>query len=102
MPPLKSEFKNPEVIDSVSDCDSSEKPSTSATTTDKSPKLNSTRPPVEIIISDTDSDSDSDSESQEYINMCSRKPTRPVMFVPKNTREALKAKLMDIPSCSKK
>ena len=102
VPPLKSEYENPEVTNSVSDVDSSVKPSTNTNTSAKSPKLNSTRPPVDIIISDSDSDSDSDSENLEYIKMCSRKPTRPVMFVPKNTREALKAKLMDIPSCSKK
>ena len=70
VPPLKSEFKNPEVIDSFSDCDSSLKPSTSATTTVKSPQLNSTRPPVEVIISDSDSDSNSDSENR--ISKCAQ------------------------------
>ena len=43
----------------------------------------------------------SDSENQELIRMCSRKPTRPTMFVPQSKRGALKAKLLDMPCCSK-
>ena len=45
--------------------------------------------------------SDSDSENQEFIRMCSRKPTSPTMFVPQSKRDALKAKLLDMPCCSK-
>ena len=45
--------------------------------------------------------SDSDSENQELIRMCSRKPTRPTMFVPQSKRDELKAKLLDMPCCSK-
>ena len=63
-------------------------------------------PPNEKTIAVTDeivlSDSDSDNENQELIRMCSRKPTRPTMFVPKAKRDVPKARILDCPSCSVK
>ena len=99
VPPIKREFlDSSDIIISEPSIDDNEQPTTSTTNPiQPSPVKRSSPPTDEIVISD----SDSDSENQELIYMCSRKPTRPVMFVPKFKRVALKAKLLDLPSCSK-
>ena len=87
-----------EIILSDSDSDDREQPSTSAVNIlQKFPKENSHVDKHEIVLSD----SDSDRENQELIKMCSRKPTRPSMFVPKDKRRELKAQILHLPSCSK-
>ena len=87
-----------EIILSDSDSDDQEQPTTSAANHHQmSPRDKPSAHTDEIVLSD----SDSDSENQELIKMCSRKPTRPTMFVPKDKRDELKAKILDFPSCSR-
>ena len=86
-----------EIVLSDSNSDTEEKPTTStANHFQISPKERTTAVTDEIVLSD----SDSDSENQELIRMCSRKPTRPTMLVPKAKRDELKAMILDFPSCS--
>ena len=87
-----------EIILSDSDSDNQEQPTTSAAKKLQiPPKEKSYVVTDEIVLSDTDSDKD----NQALIKMCIRKPTRPTMFVPKAKREELKAKFLNLPSCSK-